>query len=111
MLFVCLGLAVSLCFAQQTATKSTKTKSIKTKSKSAARKAAKPAPPPDWLLWGGANRDFQVDDSGLASSLAGWWPEKIVEPRARRRVFRNFGGERRPLYRVPTGLERCDHGS
>jgi outer membrane protein assembly factor BamB len=52
--------------------------STPTASKASAKKAAKPAGiAEDWLVWGGKNRDFIVNTSGLADSWPAEGPRKI----------------------------------
>src|SRR5436190_6465087 len=46
-------------------------------SKKATPKATQPAPGEDWLLWGGKNRDFLVNSSGLADSWPAAGPKKL----------------------------------
>src|SRR6266852_4670675 len=46
-------------------------------SKKATPKATQPAPGEDWLVWGGKNRDFKVDSSGLADSWPAAGPKKL----------------------------------
>ena len=46
-------------------------------SKKATPNASRVAPGEDWLVWGGKNRDFLVDSSGLADSWPVTGPKKI----------------------------------
>ena len=46
-------------------------------SKKATPKVTQPAPGEDWLIWGGKNRDFLVDSSGLADSWPAAGPRKL----------------------------------
>lgn len=62
-----LALAAS---AQQSRPKSTA-------SKKGAPKAAQAARGEDWLVWGGKNRDFMVDSSGLADSWPSAGPKRL----------------------------------
>ncbi len=69
--------AIPICLFLITSTISAQTVRKIAASKKVSPKAAPAATGEDWLLWGGKNRDFLVNASGLADSWPATGPKKL----------------------------------